>query len=98
MGSEQFNSEVKASDAKEAFAKAVQEAQYDCGHSGYTGTIAEKHSYVYLGKLSESEARNAIEAALERGDFDDKWGPAGCIEVATEDEQSRFIFFGWASC
>jgi len=32
-------------DAREAFHKLVEDAQYESGHGGYTGTIAEKPSF-----------------------------------------------------
>ncbi len=46
MGAEGFTTFAKGRTAKEAFEKAVTEAQYEYGHGGYTGTIAEKeHSF-----------------------------------------------------
>lgn len=42
MGGEQFFDEARGKTADEAFKAAVSEAQYDYGHTGYTGTIAEK--------------------------------------------------------
>lgn len=45
MGAVDFTSYGFGRDAREAFIQAVQQAQYDHGHAGYTGTIAEKGSY-----------------------------------------------------
>lgn len=80
--------------AAEAFSAARQQAQYERGHSGYTGTIAEKDKFIMLPLI---EGMNAIDSAWEYTQrdprVDDKWGPAGCIQTDT-----GFVFFGWASC
>ena len=46
MGATTFFTYATGKTAKEAFASAQSEARYDHGHSGYTGTIAEKPSFV----------------------------------------------------
>ena len=45
MGASDFRTSARGNTAREAFDNAVKEAQYDRGHSGYTGTIAEKGSF-----------------------------------------------------
>ena len=45
MGADQFSSVGYGKDANEAFRSAVESAQWEHGHGGYTGTIAEKGSY-----------------------------------------------------
>jgi len=45
MGATDFYSEAHGGNVKEAFYRAVDQAAYDYGHSGYTGTIAEKNEY-----------------------------------------------------
>ena len=45
MGACDFGVRAKGKTAKEAFNNAVEEAQYESGHGGYTGTIAEKHAF-----------------------------------------------------
>lgn len=96
MGASTFFDRVKGRTAKEAFQKAVEEALYYYGHEGYTGTIAEKSSFVMIsvpaGKKPEDYANELINNSDRR--VDDKWGPAGCIKIAEED----YLFFGWASC
>lgn len=110
MGGQTFSTTVKGATAREAYNLAVAEAQYEKGHGGYTGTIAEKngfrmfsvpssmsswefvkrvqdHDLEDLDKADHKEIGRAIEV------FDDKWGPAVCIEV----EKGSFLFFGWAS-
>lgn len=44
MGAANFVTTATGRDAREAFSSAVREAQYEYGHGGYTGTIAEKGS------------------------------------------------------
>jgi hypothetical protein len=44
MGADNFVSIVTGESARAAFDAAVEGAQYDYGHAGYTGTIAEKGS------------------------------------------------------
>jgi len=100
-------------DAKEAFREAVDNAQYDAGHGGYTGTIAEKGSFqmveVPKGKVPIEFAYDCMENS-EGKFWDDKWGSAGCVEVKgvklKEMRGERFkgkrnfhvyYFFGWAS-
>jgi hypothetical protein len=50
MGGATFWTEVPASGetthVQAAFHKAVEDAAWEHGHGGYTGTIAEKHGYV----------------------------------------------------
>jgi hypothetical protein len=97
MGAEQFINTYKGASAAEAFDACVKQALYDHGHSGYSGTIAEKSSFIMLGVApSMSEAVERTREIMRRSGspVDDKWGPAGCIRVEGTDE---FVFFGWAS-
>ena len=92
-------------DAKQAFQSAVAEAQYMSGHGGYTGTIAEKRNF----KMATYEARTLKEAYQlandmidsDKNPFEDKWGPAGCIQVKADPDEPQpkegWLFFGWAS-
>ena len=101
MGAEVFFTTMGGETAQEAFNEAVRQACYDYGHSGYTGTIAEKHEFVMIplpdGKKASAFARGLINDGDER--VDDKWGPAGCIQFDVDSETGRkqFLFFGWAS-
>lgn len=99
MGASEFVSVAKGKTAKAAFKVAVDEAAYDHGHAGYTGTIAEKSEFVLISnKRAETvkEACDLAEQLISEGDerVDDKWGPAGCIRVGDSD---TYVFFGWAS-
>ena len=44
-------------DASKAFHAAVEEAQYEYGHGGYTGTIAEMHEFVVVTPPANVDAR-----------------------------------------
>lgn len=97
MGAEQFFVKRKGKTAKEAFDEAVADAQYEEGHGGYTGTIAEKNEFK---EVFPNEGESAKECAERHSDttFDDKWGPAGCIKLQSySDGNHLFLFFGWAS-
>lgn len=95
MGADTFVEKAEGKDAKSAFNQAVSDAAWECGHGGYTGTIAEKRSFVMIdlpeGKDPVAYANELIDSNDER--IDDKWGPAGCIKL----EGNKYLFFGWAS-
>ena len=46
MGADLFEDQAKFPNAEDAFRSCVSQALWDHGHSGYTGTIAEKGGYV----------------------------------------------------
>lgn len=102
MGAVTFSQVARGASAKEAFQAAQEEARYNYGHAGYTGTIAEKDSFVqiYLAphRLGELKGKNHPYYEYDPDDpnwdkVDDKWGPAGCIDL----DDGRYLFFGWAS-
>jgi hypothetical protein len=105
MGACTFIDVARGKNAKDAFRGLVDHARYMNGHGGYTGTVAEKDSYVTIHPKRTIETRDdAIDYADQLIDEDDyrisdKWGPAGCIEVpdSEKDGIKEFIFFGWAS-
>lgn len=92
MGADTFEVLAKGKTAREAFNKTVKKAQYDFGHNGYTGTIAEKDDFEMVKLLEGADLDIFIENQMD-DKFSDKWGPAGCIEKSP----GVFIFFGWAS-
>jgi hypothetical protein len=105
MGATTFETTARGKTALDAFQAAVRDAQWESGHGGYTGTIAEKHDFVlitppkdrdplaYAREIMDSEPANpAFRRDAER--VCDKWGPAGCIHLIGD----KFLFFGWASC
>ena len=96
MGAELFFTKAYGNTPKEAFDNAVQEAQYNHGTLGYTGSIAEKPEYTmatyHLLKMKEAIA---LAESLIDTEYKDKWGPAGCIRV--NDNPRTYLFFGYAS-
>jgi len=96
MGADVFMTTAKGSDARNAFTNALQEALHDCGHGGYTGTIAEKRDFTVIPLLEGREPYEYAEELIDEGDerIDGKWGPAGCFDLG----RGRYFFFGWASC
>lgn len=113
MGAESFFVKQKGiyRNANEAFLEAVEEAQYEYGHGGYTGTIAEKQSFKMVDVPPRKDPlKFASEIENEDGFWQDKWGPAACVEVKgswLQNERGErykgkrnfkvFYFFGWAS-
>lgn len=101
MGAYEFAQRATGTGATDAFDSARRQAEYDHGHSGYTGTIAEKHSFVVIERKPVGEAEaNAIADKLMNDDDDriaDKWGPAGAVLVSEVDGVQDWLFFGWAS-
>jgi len=96
MGGSTFMLEASGKNAQEAFNAAVTQARYESGHGGYSGTIAEKSSYVFIPLPKGEKAQVYADELIDVGDprIDDKWGPAGCISLG----EGRYLFFGWASC
>jgi hypothetical protein len=54
MGANSFWAEATGRTADEAFRCAVEQARYEYGHRGYTGSIAEKHEFALL-RVSKAE-------------------------------------------
>ena len=88
MGACDFTTLSSGGTASGAFNAAVEQAQYDYGHAGYTGTIAEKDDFTEIPftlnpNSDKSPAHQAQDFANRLMDEDDervmyKWGPAGC--------------------
>jgi hypothetical protein len=65
VGAVDFYCEVKGKNAQDAFTEAQVEALYWNGHSGYTGTVAEKQSFKLFGCPTHGvTARDVIDAIL----------------------------------
>lgn len=95
MGATTFCNRESGASALEAFKAAREEALYDHGHSGYSGTIAEKSKFVMIALPEGEDAMTYAWKLIDEGDprVDDKWGPAGCID----EGDGNYLFFGWAS-
>lgn len=101
MGGQTFMVYHEGADAREAFNAACEEALWERGHGGYTGTIGEKMEFGVLRKPMPREAADAVAWKMIEDDdpaISDKWGPAGAIPVAGDDGKvTGWLFFGWAS-
>ena len=62
MGRREFIQYVTGTNLEAAFEAAVKEAQYEYGHRGYTGTIAEKDGY---GCAALTDELMTLDAATE---------------------------------
>lgn len=95
MGACTFSTVASGKTAEEAFRAARERAQYEHGHGGYTGTIAEKSQFTVINCPDGTNPSAYASALIDDGDprIDDKWGPAGCIDLGN----NKFLFFGWAS-
>lgn len=103
-------SKVQYPDWQRAFTIARAEAQYDHGHSGYTGTIAEKDEAVLYVPPAGVTAAEAIDSMLNGWDkprpewADAEWDNAyaECNDkwnaAVCVETQNYWVFFGWASC
>lgn len=104
MGASVFDQIAFGKDAKEAFAHGHEQACYEHGHGGYSGSLAEKAEVVVIEErpMPLAEARAMAAGLVQQGDprIDDKWGPAGAIRLEDVDGSpgQRWLFFGWASC
>ena len=96
MGATTFMQKAKGTSPGNAFTNAVTKAQYDHGHGGYTGTIAEKHDFIVIAVPDGEDPRGFAAQLIDSGDprIDNKWGPAGCVQ----SRPGEWLFFGWASC
>ena len=95
MGGDTFFIKASGKTAKEAFQSAVHQAQYEHGHGGYSGTIAEKHSFCMIPLPQGKDHNEYAEYLIDIGDsrIRDKWGDAGCFDLG----DGKYYFFGWAS-
>lgn len=94
MGATSFTTSAKGKTAKEAFRTAVTQAKYDYGNSGYTGSIAEKDSFLEIPTPTGVDLRDAARSlTMKDARFSDTWGPAGCFKIS----EGEYLFFGWAS-
>jgi hypothetical protein len=98
MGSTEFLSIGEGRTAREAFRNAVDDALHRYGYGGYTGSIAEKSRYMIVTKNVPEDEDLKFNLAEDYDvwpkSIQDKWGPAGAIQL----DESKWIFFGIASC
>lgn len=68
MGADNFSTTALGRTAGDAFRTAVAQAQWEYGHGGYTGTIAEKHSFFEVKlppRFTVTRLRKALDAYLD---------------------------------
>ena len=110
MGATTFYNQAKGTSPKAVFKQEREEAQWEYGHGGYSGTIAEKSGFSMSRKPSDIDADEWIEM-VDGFDSEDKDQEhyydlkrdfniyddkwGDALCVPTED---GFIFCGWASC
>jgi hypothetical protein len=102
MGACDFETKVSAKTAREGFSRLVDNARHDFGHAGYTGTIAEKHSFQMVTPKDGESPEDCVRRCMEDDDHfcQDKWGDAACVDAGESQKipgNRIFIFFGWAS-
>lgn len=79
---------------KEKFAEACEEARYDHGHGGYTGTIAEMHGIKEFADLN-CDSRNAAEDHIS--DHHEKWDDAMAVSYRNSKGEKFWLVGGWCS-
>ncbi len=90
MGGCQFSNRGEGWSAEEAFERIHDEAQYDHGHGGYSGTIAEKHDFrVKRPPTADSDSPEWKAWYEELLDKNDKWGPAECVVLREPETPAR---------
>jgi hypothetical protein len=60
MGAQTFEDRAQGKTAKEAFSAAQEQAYWEHGHGGYTGTIAEKPGFVLATGRKAGETAQAF--------------------------------------
>lgn len=100
MGANWFWTSSYGHTAQEAFDTAVEDAKYEFGHGGYTGSIAEKGHFTVLSlpddvDFSEENVEDLVEHDSTFREVEDKWGSAGCLKHPRK--KNTWVFFGYAS-
>ncbi len=87
MGAEAFESHADGATVAKAFDTAVTDAQYDYGHAGYTGTIAEKQGY-YVIQLPLNYTHDDLIDGMERAAYGDEITPAWAAFIKAQGTQA----------
>lgn len=95
MGASTFITTSEQNDPQVAFSELVQQAKFEYGFGGYSGSIGEKDSFLVASHSSRSldDAVALADRLLDDDRFSDKWGPAGALPL----QDGGWLFFGWAS-
>ena len=85
MGAIDFSQMEVAKTPREAYNRAVKEAEYEQGHDGYNGTISTTDRYYFFnehprwGTKKFDDWENKI-LSKDNGPVQ-KWGACGCVEI-----------------
>lgn len=93
MGAALSIQEIKAKDAaavKVEFQRLQEQARWEYGHGGYTGTIAEARGVEVLSQEFEDQPK----AWYHIEEHAQKWGPALAARIKGTD---RWLLGGWFS-
>ena len=98
MGGQDFMFAAEGTELMTVFRKAREQASFEHGHGGYTGTIAEKHG-VRLRRstlfLTREDAAQFAKTDIEQND---KFGDAFAVAYGANGKTEGFILYGIASC
>lgn len=93
MGAEFFTEKGMSRELGAAFTEAYNDARYEYGSRGYTGSLAEKHDAVIIDNQIRWEKDAYLFANSEEIHthqiVNDKWGPAAAIPFATPRESEK---------
>jgi hypothetical protein len=98
MGACDFMFSRKGTDVNKLFNEAREQAQYEHGHGGYSGTVAEKDS-VEVRRANQPVLPKKDAMVLAGADIEenDKWGPAFAMPFGENGKIEGYIFYGFAS-
>jgi len=95
MGAEAVSYIIKGSSAKDAYDRAFNEARWEHGNGGYTGSIAESHGYRAAKPRLRYEAEKAADLLLSDKTVDglkvQKWEYAVLIPILPDAEVRTII-------
>ena len=109
MGAEVFYNRAKGTSAKDCFRDEYENACYEHGHGGYSGTLAEKGSYTMSEKPAEIDADEWYDMVedFDENDKEQEHYRALKSDFEVYDDKwgdalciptkDGFIFCGWAS-
>jgi hypothetical protein len=110
MGAEQFRSDGEGRTVEEAFRNAKDQALYDHGHRGYSGSLADKPGFVEFDLPEGVSAEEAVMVISTNWQYDSRSRPDWLTDrmvdvyedkwgeaVAIRTGPTSWVFVGWAS-
>jgi len=103
MGAQEFYVDSNETKLTRGFALAVEDARWEYGHGGYTGTIGEKtgvqrRHFTVNGELpTRQEAVQEAERRMGTDEVNSKWDDAEAFKYQNEDGSEGWLIFGLAS-